>query len=79
MENISFLRAAVVSGQNTNTNFRWQTRLLCILISTNLIFMLNFSHSEFHSAILWYHLSLRHYRFLPDTFNLLQITKHAVR
>jgi len=53
IENIPFLLAAVVSGQKTNTNFRWQTHLLCIVISSNSIFMVNIGHSKFHSGILW--------------------------
>jgi len=74
-ENISFSQTAVVSDQNTNTNIRWHTNLICILITTNSILMLNISHSEFHSGVLWYHLMFRHNHFLPDTSNVLQTTK----
>jgi hypothetical protein len=36
------------------------------------ILTLKFSHSGFHSCIVWLHLSLRHYYFLPNTSSLLQ-------
>ena len=43
------------------------------------ILILKFSHSNFHSCILWLHLLLRHYYFLSDTSRLLQAKEHKVR
>jgi len=43
------------------------------------ILTLNLSHSNFYSCILWLHLLLRHYYFLPDTSSLLQAKERKVR
>jgi len=50
IENIPFSRTAVVSDQNTNTKILWHTHLICILISTNSISMVNIRHSDFIPA-----------------------------
>jgi len=41
-----------VRSKNINT-FHWQTQLLRFIITINLIFTLEVSHSEFHSSIFW--------------------------
>ena len=43
------------------------------------ILILKFSHSNFHSCILWLHLLLRHHYFLSDTSSLLQAKERKVR
>ena len=75
----SFLRTALLSGQNTNTNNRYQTHLLSILLYTNSILTLKISHSEFHPSNFSYHLLLGPYDFLPGSVILLDANVRTAR
>jgi hypothetical protein len=76
---LSFLQAALVSGQNTYTCNHLTDTSVCIPTATNSFFTLIFSLPLLLSGIIWYHLLLCHYHSLTDTPNILQATERSVR